>query len=39
MMYLEDGWPNHLQGKTSLEEKTLTDISSFKKQKSVCMWR
>ena len=31
MIHLEDGWPNHLQGKISLEEKTLTNNSSFKK--------
>ena len=29
--YLEDRWPTHLQGKTSSEEKTLTDNSSYKK--------
>ena len=35
-MYLEDEWPTHLQGKTSLKEKTLNNNSSFKIIKCMC---
>ena len=37
-MYLEDEWPTHLQGKTSLEEKTkIITAHLIIKHKGVCM--